>query len=322
MFGCLIGLILGVSYVAFVPTLYKSSARILLDRSVTRYLQTNKIVDDPTYDEAEIASQVYILSSETIAVPVIRSMNLSHDSEFVGPPNAIGAQILGRINKLLKPVKRLIGLNEHADATIDPDAVLEQTAVENFLKRLSVWREDVANVINVTFASEDPNKAANIANSIADTYIATTLETKLKSTKQVSQWLQDRLMELRVQALDADRALQNYKIANNLVNTDKGLLNNEQLANLNTQLTNARIALTEAKARLDGIHQVGGEGIVGTAATEALTKLRLEYRDVAAKAAELESSVGPAHIAVIKLHNKMDELRKSIRDEERRVADS
>jgi succinoglycan biosynthesis transport protein ExoP len=61
---------------------------------------------------------------------------------------------------------------------------------------------------------------------------------------------------------------------------------------------------------------------VGTAATEALTKLRLEYRDVAAKAAELESSVGPAHIAVIKLHNKMDELRKSIRDEERRVADS
>ena len=127
--GCLIGLTLGLSYVLFVPTLYKSSARIMLDRSVTRYLQTNKIVDDPTFDEAEIASQVYILSSETIAVPVIRSMNLSHDSEFVGPPNAIGAQILGRINKLLKPVKRLIGLNDHADATIDPDAVLEQTAV-------------------------------------------------------------------------------------------------------------------------------------------------------------------------------------------------
>ena len=160
MFGCLIGLTLGVSYIVFVPTLYKSSARIILDRSVTRYLQANKIVDDPTYDEAEIASQVYILSSETIAAPVVRSMNLAHDSEFVGAPDAGGAHILGGI-KLLKPVKRLIGLNDHADATIDPDAVLEQTAVENFLKRQSVWREDVANVINVTFASEDPNKAAH-----------------------------------------------------------------------------------------------------------------------------------------------------------------
>src|SRR5258708_613656 len=129
-------------------------------------------------------------------------------------------------------------------------------------------------------------------------------------------------MELRVQALDADRALQDYKINNNLVNTDKGLLNSEQLSNLNTQLTNARIALTEAKARVDGIRQTAGEGIMGTATTDALVRLRSEYRDVAAKASELESSVGPAHIAVIRLRNKMDDLQKSIRDEEQRIADS
>ena len=320
LFGCLIGLTLGVCYIIFVPTLYKSSARIMLDRSVTRYLQTNKIVDDPTYDEAEIASQVYILSSESIVVPVVRSMNLAHDSEFVGQPNAGGAQILERIKNVRKLIKQFIGWNDRADA--DPNAVLEETAVGTFLKRLSVYREDVANVINVTFDSEDPNKAANIANAVADTYIATSLETKLKSTNVVSQWLQARLMELKVQAMDADRALQTYKIDNNLVNTDKGSLNSEQLSNLNTQLTNARIALTEAKARLGGIHQMSGEGIMGTAATDALTKLRSEYRDVAARASELEVSVGPAHFAVVKLHKRMDELRKSIRDEEQRVADS
>ena len=98
--GCLIGLTLGLSYVLFVPTLYKSSARIMLDRSVTRYLQTNKIVDDPTFDEAEIASQVYILSSESIVVPVVRSMKLAHDREFVGQLNGDGAQIVGRINNV------------------------------------------------------------------------------------------------------------------------------------------------------------------------------------------------------------------------------
>src|SRR5258706_10981797 len=183
--GCLIGLMLGVSYILFIPTLYKSSARILLDRSVTKYLQTNKIVDDPTFDEAEIASQVYILSSESIVVPVVRSMNLAHDSEFVGQPNAGGAQILERIKKVPKLIKQFIGWNDRADA--DPNAVLEETAVGTFLKRLSVYREDVANVINVTFDSEDPNKAANIANAVADTYIATTIETKLKSANEDSQ---------------------------------------------------------------------------------------------------------------------------------------
>src|SRR5216683_6470497 len=128
LFGCLTGLTLGVSYIIFVPTLYKSSARIMLDRSVTKYLQTNKIVDDPTYDEAEIASQVYILSSETVAVPVVRSMNLANDSEFVGPPDAGG----GPIKKVMKLAKQLIGWNDHADAAIDPDLAREETAVENF----------------------------------------------------------------------------------------------------------------------------------------------------------------------------------------------
>jgi polysaccharide biosynthesis transport protein len=317
VFGCLIGVILAVCYIAFVPTLYKSSARILLDRSVTRYLQTNKIVDDPTFDDAEIASQVYILSSESIAVPVVRSMNLAHDGEFVGPSNVGGEHV----NKVKNFLRQFIGWNDHADPIINPDADLEEAAVETYLKRLTVYREDFANVINVTFASEDPNKAASIANAIADTYIATTLEHKLKSTKIVSQWLQDRLMELKVQTMDADRALQDYKIANNLLNTGKGFLNSEQISNLNTQLTNSRVAVSEAKARLDGINQMPSEVIMG-AASDVLTRFRSEYRDLAAKANELQASVGPGHFAVIKLRKKMDELRTSIRDEERRIADT
>jgi succinoglycan biosynthesis transport protein ExoP len=314
----LVGLALAVSYVAFVPPLYKSTARILLDRSVTRYLQTNKIGDDPTFDDTEIASQVYVLSSESIVVPVVRSMNLAHDSEFVGAPNERG----GNINKVKELVKRFINWNDHADPTIDPDAVLEEIAVENFFKGLSVFREDVANVISVTFASRDANKAASIANAVADTYITTTLETKLKATKLVSQWLQDRLMELKVQASDADRALQDYKIANNLITTGKGLQNAEQLANLNTQLTNARIAVTEAKMRRDSIQQMAGDGINSAAVTDALTKLRSEYRDLAAKVTELEAAVGPGHTAVVKLRQKMNELQKSIRGEEQRIAGS
>src|SRR5262249_23370763 len=215
-----------------------------------------------TFDETEIGSQVHILSSESIIVPVVQLMNLAHDSEFAGPANAGGAQIFGYVNKLKELIKQSIGLGDPTRASIDPAAVLERTAVENVFTRLTVYREDVANVINVTFASEDANKAANIANAIADTYIASTIEGKLNSTKILSQWLEDRLKELKVQAIDADRALQDYKAANNLVNTGRGLLSSEQLAGLNTQLANARIALAEAKARLDRIRQLGDDEIM------------------------------------------------------------
>src|SRR5258705_1537631 len=52
LFGCFIGLTLGVFYIIFVPTLFKSSFRIILDRSLTRYLQSNKKFDEPTHDHA------------------------------------------------------------------------------------------------------------------------------------------------------------------------------------------------------------------------------------------------------------------------------
>ena len=129
-------------------------------------------------------------------------------------------------------------------------------------------------------------------------------------------------MDLKAQAMDADRTLQNYKIANNLVSTGKGSLSAEQLSTLNAQLTNARVAVSEAKARLDGAQQMAGEGMMSKSATENLIKLRSEYRDVAAKASELEGSVGPGHFAVAKLRKRIEDLHKSIKDEEQRIADS
>ena len=174
-------------------------------------------------DFGELQSQVQVLSSESIVLPVVRSMNLTQDSEFVGEPRS--AQILQSIKKL---VKRSIGWNDNVK--IGTDDALERIVVEDVFNRLSVYQEGSANVINVTFASKDPNKAADIANAIADTYLAISLEAKTKSTKIASLWIQDRLTELRMQTVEADRALQNYRAAYNIVSTDKGSLNSERLS--------------------------------------------------------------------------------------------
>jgi len=90
LYGFLIGLALAAVYFIVVPNPYKSSARILVDRSVSRYLQTNKIVDQPTFDEPEIGSQTFVVSSDSVIIPVVRSLGLTRDSEFVGQPKMGG----------------------------------------------------------------------------------------------------------------------------------------------------------------------------------------------------------------------------------------
>jgi succinoglycan biosynthesis transport protein ExoP len=325
---------LGISYAAMVPTPYKSSARILIDRGLNRYLQTNKIVDEPTFDDAEIATQAYILTSDSVIAPVVRSMNLTSDSEFVGRPSAPNSQNSLSISKPEKVAEQSIGGTDGAEVAMTDNA-LERIAIESVINRLTVSREDTA-VINVSFESVDANKAANIANAIADTYLENTAETNLKATKVVSKWLQDRLSQLQKQAMDADRALQEYKIANS---TGKGTLTNDELANLNTQLGTARGAVAEAKVRLDQIRKASPETLMNMALGDTATnpekwgaanvtlnnaeisKLRAQYRELAAKATEIESLVGPSHLAVIKYRKRMQEVRDAIKEEEQRIAD-
>jgi polysaccharide biosynthesis transport protein len=268
VFGCLIGMTVAVSYIVLATPLYTSTARILIDTKMNQNLQTQKIVENTPVDTSLVDSQVQILSSESIVLPVIKSMNLAHDSEFVGPPDALGAQILWQIKELISGVTQSLGLRNVS--TVDADTLRERTAVETFLKRLTPKREDLTYVIDITFASEDPTKAARIANAIVDANIAANLEAKYESTKVASQWLQDRLSELKVQATDNDRALQNYKTANNIVDTGRGLLNHEQLSDLNTQSISARAATAEAKARLDRIRQINNDGIPDATVTDAL----------------------------------------------------
>jgi succinoglycan biosynthesis transport protein ExoP len=323
LLGCLLGLALGVGYVIYVPDLYKSSARILLDRSVKRYLQTNNIVDEPILDETETGSQIYVLSSDSIVVPVVRSMKLAYDPEFAGAPETLGEEGRWSPDKIKKKVMEAIGLKK-SGAQIDLETKLERTAVEKLLARLTVYREDAPNVINVTFASEDPKKAADIANALTDTYISATEELQLKSSRLVSQVLEERLNELKQQVVDADQALQNYKTTNNLVSGGKGLLGDEQLSTLSTQLTNARIAVAEARARLDRAAQLTSDGSPGfvVSQNDVTSRLRSQYLDLSARAKDIESRVGPNHIAVIAFHKKLDEMNAAIREEEQRIAKS
>ena len=191
------------------PPLYKSTSRIVIDKSVNRYLQTNKIVDDPVIDDGEVGSQIYILTSESIVLKIIRTLNLTRDPEFVGTGVPTNDQSIV-FAKLKSFLKLIVGVRQ-PDRPMDSDTLLERKAVDIFSRRLNVFRGDVQNIIEVSFSSEDPGKAARIANAVVDAYIEGSLEAKIASTQMAGRLLQGRLIELKAKISDADDLLYNYK---------------------------------------------------------------------------------------------------------------
>lgn len=304
-------LLLAGAYLSTVTPQYTASSHILIDTRKNQFLR-NPMVGDQPIDASTVESQIQIMRSESVALSVIRNLKLTEDPEFVDPRGNI-----------LQAAADFFGLVDQPSG----DNVLERRAVSVFTRKTTARRVGLSYAIEVSFESQSPAKAAQIANAISDAYMVGELEAKYQATRRASKWLQDRIVELRDQATAADRAVQAFKAENNIVDTSRGLMNEQQLSDVNSQLIMARAVTAEAKARLDRINDINRADVPDATVTDALrneviTRLRAQYLDLSSKEADWSSRFGANHAATVNIRNQMRELQRSIADEIRRIAET
>ena len=134
-------------------------------------------------------------------------------------------------------------------ADVNSDFGSKRAAVGTFEHNLTIRRVGLTYVVNISFQSLSPARAAEIANAVASAYIDDQLEAKFDSARRAGSWLQARLRELRDQASTAERAVVAFKNKNEMVDTGGRTINEQQLAELNSELVLARSKTAEAKAR-------------------------------------------------------------------------
>ena len=320
--GTIFGLICALMILSTIPPIYKANSRIMFERTLPRYLQTNKVTNEPIIEDYDTLGQTYVISSESIVLQVVRSLSLASDPDFVGGKDS---ETLGsRVRGLFRNSAQALGFpkesaeNQSIEHRNDP----EKIAFESILRDLTVRREDVQSVITIAFSSKDPAKASTIVNAVVDTYMEANIAGKVASTKVAGQVVQERVEELKQQAKDAERALLEYKMANNIVGTANTTLSAEQLAALQTHLTNARVAMAEARARMERIASAPDASALFTPDNELIAKLRAELLDLSVRANDIERRVGKAHLAAVKVRTRMEEVREAIANEQKRLAGS
>lgn len=316
-------LALGSVYLFTTPASFTAHAMLLIDSSKVRIGQQQEApLGDLPIDAAQVETQVEILKSESIGLSVIKDLKLGDDPEFTGH----GGGLIGRIMQLF------------ASKQVQSDTALARRALVTFLAKRSITRVGRTYVLEINYTSLNPARAATIANAIADAYIVDQLESKYQATRRASRWLQDRIKELRQQASDADRAVQDYKEKNNIVSvggnadgSNSRLLGEQQVEELNSQLSTARANAEETKARLERIEQVLKRDapdatmdatVTDSLHSEVINRLRTNYLDIAAKEAIWSARYGANHLATVNLRTQMAELRRSILDELGRIAQS
>lgn len=308
----------GLLYLLITPAQYTATATLLIDSSTLRVLQNQmQPQGDIPLDSLQVGSQVEILGSRKIALAVVNDLNLADDPEFTEKGGGILSRLFSRAT---------------TDATSRADR--EQRALDEFLSRRNISREERTYALNISYTSRSPVLAAKVANAIAEAYIDDQLGAKYQTINRASAWLQDRINELKAKVASADRLVLEFKEKNNIVDfgtasagASSRLIGEQQLFELNSQLATARGATSEAKARLDRIEQVrkmdvGEAAVADSLKNEVITRLRNQYLDLSAREANISARYGSDHAAAINHRNQMEELGRNIGGELRRIAAS
>jgi uncharacterized protein involved in exopolysaccharide biosynthesis len=150
---------------------------------------------DPTSVSTIVESQIRIITSESIASAVIGKLGLAQDPEFE-------ADQPSPLHSMTSSISRLLGWSKP-----ETKAKAARYIVESFQRKLSAKRLGPTYLIEITFDSRDPDRAAQILNAVAEKYIARQMD---NAGLQDDSWVKDRLNELSTQASAAQKALDDY----------------------------------------------------------------------------------------------------------------
>src|SRR5882724_6794102 len=316
-------IVLGAIYIAMSPSRYTAQTDMIIDTKRVTWTQAEMASENRALEDASVESEIETTKSEKVATAVIRRLHLNEDPEFTGAGRGLTRRIFSMFKWTAGPDR---------ESTNDD---LIRSALVTLRDNLRVTRLGRSYIEQIAYTSLDSSKAARISNAFADAYIEDQLQAKFEATRRASVWLEQRIGELRQQASDAYREVQDFKSENSIIiGVDGKLASEVELDQLGIALAKARADTSQARAKLDRISRVLEQrsdkesfNIPDPVVTDALsnpviTKLRQQFFDDQNKESEWSARYGPDHTAARNLRTEMAARQRAIWDEISRIAES
>jgi len=265
----LLGLAPTALYLAQVTPQYTAEVKVMIEGAEASEMVTldhggSALRQRPT--DGVVQTETEVLTSNLLMRRVVDKLNLASDPEFnakLREPKAFQVML-----RWLNPLSWLPDTSQSDDAAgkdkISPKGladIAEARIVDAARARLKVQSQRHSFIISATFNSEGREKAALIANTLAELYVNDRLEASFDDARRVTAWLGERLEGLRRDVATAEAAAEQYRSTYNLRrktgdNKQQGTVADQQLSELNSRLIIARTELAQKQARLDQVRSL------------------------------------------------------------------
>ena len=250
----ILGLTLLAGGVAFlvvnaITPRFQSESRLLLEARENVFLraEADKTGERAAIDPEAVTSQLQLVLSRDLARDVIKKEKLADNPEF-DPSNSGLAVVRAILGKL--------GIGRDI-STMSP----EERTLEAYYDRLNVYAVEKSRVIAIDFSSANPDLAAQVANTIAATYLSTQQAVKQDQTRAAGNWLAGEIEKMRARVADAEAQVEEYRTRENLFSgSNNTSLPSQQLTEINSQIAAARGQKADVEARARQLRDLMNSG--------------------------------------------------------------
>ena len=209
--------------IAQATPLYKASSRIMLDTRTFKVVNTESALSGvDTLNLGAIQSELEVIQSEFLIGRVVDRLGLASNPDFNGsrPPGFLETTLQpireiwhSGIASLLAPAPEAPADTTQAARPIrgDENDPNRRAAIGAVMGHLNVALLGRSFVIVITVESPDGAMSARIANAIAEVYLSDQVDNKNEANRRATEWLEERLAELRRNLQVAEEAVATYR---------------------------------------------------------------------------------------------------------------
>src|SRR3984885_11261030 len=262
--------------------IYESTATIDIDRRMPTGVlgqEASEIVNNDA--DQFLATQVKLIQSDSVMRPAVDKFHL-------------------------REVEK-----DALEEAIDKSAVSLEAPV--ILKHLQVTRPPNTYILQISYRSPNRQLAADVANEIAQSYLAHTYRIRYKATASLSDFMEAQLEELKAKMEKSSAAVAQFERELNVINPEqKTSILSARLLELNSEYTKTQADRVQKEAAYNSVQSGTLEAAQVSTQGDALKRLTENLNDAEEKFAEIKNHYGLNHPEYKKAQTRVQELESQI----------
>lgn len=341
--------VLAAVVISMLTPRYTAESQVLVGIEEPKVSNIESVLKGITANLETVQSEAYVVQSRAIAARVVNRLALDKSPEFNPElrtesawhrylydaidfitgliprdwinPDADKIRQFGRT--AVDDQNRTAGGADDEDQTEDTSRDKDRV-VDVLLDHVNVTPLNRSHVLAIDVQSQNSIMASRIANMFADVYVEQSMMGKTTATEKANAWLDKQIADMQAKVEADDRAVEEYRQQNGLYETKTDTVVAQQIAELNTQLIGAQNAKAEAEAKLSQAEKAlqdpdAIDSLPAVLESPLIQSLREKQVDLERQAADLASTYGKKHPAMIDMEAQLQDVRHKIQLEVKKI---